>query len=347
MGGREVGGLSTTLAVHLDFDGKDGENCKKVSEFWNTDKLPYQNGLTAFEMIEKANIDELDILIVCHTDPVYHLPNRHFVEDAFKNIKLVVEINAYQNSETSAFSHIQIPSVPFGQKSGTQVNLDRTLTCVEQLEPKNGVLQDWEIFAKLGQYLGYEKEFDFKSSKEVFEEYQEMTKLSYKQHLNIFKANYEELKTKPFVWGEDLYKNNQFLTPNQKANLHFVENKNLSEQSTKEYPFILLTGRTRDQWHTGSKTAQVQSLLKYKELEFVEINKYDAKELNLVDNDIVEVSSVRGKLKAKVKISHINEKTIFIPISHKDINYLTDDKLDPMSKEPDYNHSAVKIKKTK
>ncbi|MEA2019186.1 MAG: molybdopterin dinucleotide binding domain-containing protein [Campylobacterota bacterium] len=174
-----------------------------------------------------------------------------------------------------------------------------------------------------------------------------MTKLSYKQHLNIFKANYEELKTKPFVWGEDLYKNNQFLTPNQKANLHFVENKNLSEQSTKEYPFILLTGRTRDQWHTGSKTAQVQSLLKYKELEFVEINKYDAKELNLVDNDIVEVSSVRGKLKAKVKISHINEKTIFIPISHKDINYLTDDKLDPMSKEPDYNHSAVKIKKTK
>ena len=42
MGGREVGGLSTTLAVHLDFDGKDGENCKKVSKFWNTDKLAYK-----------------------------------------------------------------------------------------------------------------------------------------------------------------------------------------------------------------------------------------------------------------------------------------------------------------
>jgi len=342
MGGREVGGLSTTLAVHLDFNE---ENCKKVSEFWGANKLPSENGLTAFEMIEKADKGDLDILIVCHTDPVYHLPNRHFIEDAFKNIELVVEINAYRDSQTSKFSHIQIPAVPFGQKSGTQVNLDRTLTRVEQLEPKNGILQDWEVFAKLGQYLGYKKEFSYKNTQEVFEEYQNMTRLSFGQHLNIFDANYKELENEPFVWGEDIYKDNKFLTPNQKANLFFVQNLNKSEQTTKEYPFMLITGRTRDQWHTGSKTAQISSLLKYKSLEFVEINQTDAKELNLVDDDIVEVSSLRGKLKARVVISDINSKTIFIPITHKEINYLTPSKLDPISKEPDYNHSAVQIKK--
>ncbi len=346
MGGREVGGLSTTLAVHLDFDGKDGENYKKVSQFWNTNNLPFENGLTAFEMIEKANINELDILIVCHTDPVYHLPNRNFVETAFSKIGLVVEINAYKNSETSKFTHIQIPAVPFGQKEGTQTNLDRTLTRVEQLESKNGILQDWEIFAILGQYLGFQKEFNFKNTQEVFEEYQRMTKLSYKKHLNIFDANYKELETKPFVWGENLYQKNKFLTPNQKANLFFVTNLNKSEQPTNDYPFILLTGRTRDQWHTGSKTVQVQSLLKFKDLEFVEINKNDAKELNINDGDMIEICSIRGKLKAPVVISQINKKTIFIPISHKGINYLTDDKLDPFSKEPDYNHSAVTIYKT-
>ncbi len=346
MGGREVGGLSTTLAVHLDFDGKDGENCKKVSEFWDTDKLAFENGLTAYEMIEKAYNNELDVLIVCHTDPIYHLPNRHFVEDAFKNIKLVVEINAYSNSETSSFAHIQLPAVPFGQKEGTQTNLDRTLTRVEQLEAKNNILQDWEIFAKLGQYLGYEKEFGFKNTQEVFEEYKQMTMLSYKQHLNIFEADYKKLEDEPFIWGENLYKYNKFLTPNSKANLFCVENLNKSEQVNHEYPFILLTGRTRDQWHTGSKTAQVQSLLKYKPLEFVEINYEDAKKLNLCEDELVEISSKRGKLKAKVKISDINKNTIFIPISHKEINYLTPALLDPMSKEPDYNHSAVKIIKT-
>ncbi len=341
MGGREVGGLSTTLAVHLDYSE---ENCKKVAKFWNSSNLPTENGLTAFEMIESASQGELDVLIVCHVDPVYHLPNRNFVEKAFKNIPLVVEITAYRDSETSKFSHIQIPALPFGQKEGTQTNMDRTLTRVEAFEDGKDILQDWRVFAKLGEKLGYKEAFNFRTTQEVFEEYQEMTRLSEKQHLNIFEADYEIMRNKPFVWGENLYQNNKFFTHNQKANLFFIENKNLSEQTSKEYPFILLTGRIRDQWHSGSKTAQVKSLLKHKKLEFIEINRDDAKELGLKNGKKVLVSSRRGTIEAEVIISNINKKTVFIPISHRGINYLTDDKLDPLSKEPDYNHGAVAIR---
>lgn len=342
MGGREVGGLSTTLAVHLDYSE---ENCQKVSDFWQSDTLPKENGLTAFEMIEKADKNELDILIICHTDPVYHLPHRTFVEEAFKKIPLVVEINAYQGSETSKFAHILIPAVPFGQKEGTQTNLDRTLTRVVAFEDKHGLLQDWEVFAQIGKHLGHEKAFGFQSSKEVFEEYQEMTRLSYKRHLDIYKANYDALEHTPFTWGEALYDKNEFLTPDNKANLLFVENQNLSEQPSPAYPFILLTGRTRDQWHTGSKTLYTDNLLKYKALEFVEIHPKDAEALGINEDETVKIISVRGALKAKVVFADINPKTIFIPISHRDINYLTDDRLDPLSKEPDYNHSAVRIEK--
>ncbi len=344
MGGREVGGLSTTLAVHLDFNE---ENCKKVAEFWNSENIAKQNGLTAYEMIEAANEDKIDILIICHTDPIYHLPNRNFVQKAISKIPLVVEINAYEDSETSKYAHIVLPALPFGQKEGTQVNLDRTLTRVESLYPKDGILQDWEIFTKIGQNLGYEEEFSFKSSKEVFEEYQKMTKLSFQRHLNIFETNYDKLKEKPFVWGKNLFKNSTFLTKNKKANLFFVENQNLSEQASKEFPFILLTGRTRDQWHSGSKSAKVDSLLKFKKLEFVEINSTDANKLGLKEGDMVKVSSKRGELKAEVVITDINLKTIFIPLSHRDINFLTDDLLDNLSKQPDYNHSAVRIEEWK
>jgi len=337
MGGREVGGLSTTLAVHLDYNE---QNCEKVSKFWKCDNLPSQNGLTAYEMIDKV-----DVLIICHTDPVYHLPNRRFVEEAFKNIDLVVEINAYEGSESSKFSHIQLPALAFGEKSGTQTNFDRALVQVTPFKKRENILQDWEIFAKLGEYLGYKDKFSFSSTKEVFEEYQQMTKLSFKQHLNIFESDFDKLSKEPFIWGKNLYKNNQFLTPNKKANLHFVINQNLSQQPSCEFPFILLTGRTRDQWHSGTKTKQEKTLLKYKELEFVEINLSDAKNLGVEDGDMVKVSSKRGFLKAKIVICDINPKTIFIPISHRDINYLTDDKLDPFSFEPDYNHSAVRIEK--
>lgn len=335
MGGREVGGLSTSLAVHLDFDAS---SIKKVSKFWKTNNIDNKPGLTATQMLEA----DLDVLIICHTDPVYHLPNRHKVEELIKKIPMVVEINAYDNSETSKFAHIKLPAAPWGEKEGTQTNLDRSITKQEKLTRTSiDCKPDWEIFQLIAKKLGFEKEFDYKHPKEIFQEYQEMTKLN--KYMDMHKADYDKLSYKPFVWGQDV---NGFLTKDKKANLHFVENKLLSEKTSLKYPFVLLTGRTRDQWHSGTKTNLPQTLLKYKELDFVEINSEDAKELDIKTDDMVTISSVRGQITTKAVVTNkINKNTLFVPISNRSVNYLTNDLLDKESFEPDYNHSAVKIYK--
>ena len=338
MGGREVGGLSTMLAVHLDFEK---ESIKKVSQFWKTDKIDNKAGLTATQMLS-AN---LDVLVICHTDPVYHLPNRNKVERLIKQIPTVIEINAYDNSETSDFAHIKLPAAPWGEKEGTQTNLDRTITKQEKLTRISiDCKPDWEIFQLIAQKLGFKDSFNFNSTKEIFEEYQEMTKLS--GHMDIHKANYDELSQKPFVWGKDIVSKKEFFTKNKKANLHFVENKLQSEKTSLKYPFILLTGRTRDQWHSGTKTNLPKTLLKFKELDFCEINPINAKKLKLVDNEQIKVISVRGEILSKVLITDtIRIDTIFLPVSNRNINYLTNDLLDKDSLQPDYNHSAVRIEK--
>jgi len=335
MGGREVGGLSTMLAVHLGFDE---ESIKKVNEFWNTDKIDNKAGLTATQMLE-AN---LEVLIICHTDPVYHLPNRNKTEELIKKIPFVVEINAYENSESAKFSHIRLPAAPWGEKEGTQTNLDRTITKQERLTRTSiDCKPDWEIFQLIAQGLGFKKEFNFHSTKDIFEEFQEMTKLN--PYIDIWKANYDQLNNEPFIWGEKI---KSFLTPDKKGNLHFVENKLLSEKTSLEYPFILLTGRTRDQWHSGTKTNLPTTLLKFKELNFCEINPKDAEQLHLKDGEEIYIVSKRGRIKTKALITEtIREKMIFLPISNREVNYLTNDLLDKESLEPDYNHSAVKIQK--
>mgnify|MGYP002639585695 CR=1 FL=1 len=335
MGGREVGGLSTVLAVGLGFDE---QSVKKVSKFWKTDKIDNQAGLTATQMMEA----KLDVLIICHTDPVYHLPNRNKVERLIRQIPFVVEINAYENSETSKFAHMKLPAAPWGEKEGTQTNMDRTITKQEKLTRTSiDCKLDWEIFQLIAQELGFKKEFNFKSSKEIFQEYQEMTKLN--DYMDIHKAKYDEISLIPFIWGQDV---KNFLTPDKKGNLFFVENKLLSEKTNLEYKYILLTGRTRDQWHTGTKTALSTTLLKYKELNFCEINPLDAKELNVKNGDEIIVSSVRGSFTTKALITDaIKRKNIFVPITNRDVNYVTNDLLDKESLEPDYNHSAVKITK--
>jgi len=113
-----------------------------------------------------------------------------------------------------------------------------------------------------------------------------------------------------------------------------------------DYPFILLTGRTRDQWHSGTKTNLPQTLLKYKELNFCEIHPEDAQRLGINNKDEIKVISRRGELVTKAHITEkINQKNIFIPISNREVNYLTNDLLDSVSLQPDYNHSAVRIEK--
>ncbi|WP_345991512.1 molybdopterin oxidoreductase family protein [Sulfurimonas sp. HSL-1716] len=335
MGGREVGGLSTMLAVHLGFDK---ESVKKVSEFWKSNNVASHAGLTATQMLEA----DLDVLIICHTDPIYHLPNRNKTEKLIQKIPFVVEINAYENSESSKFAHLRLPASPWGEKEGTQTNLDRTITRQERLTRQSiDSKPDWEIFQLLAVELGFKEAFNFKNPKEIFQEYQQMTKLN--SYMDIDKADYDEMRNSAFVWGKGI---KEFLTPDKKGNLFFVQNKLLSEKSSLEYPFILLTGRTRDQWHSGTKTNLPTTLLKYKELNFCEINPLDAKTLGIKDGDSIKVISKRGELITKALITEaINEKNIFIPISNREVNYLTIDLYDSESLEPDYNHSAVKIVK--
>ena len=338
MGGREVGGLSTMLAVHLGFEK---ESIKKVNEFWKTTKVSNVIGLTATQMLE-AN---LDVLIICHTDPIYHLPNRNKMEELMKKIPLVVEINAYGNSETSNFAHIKLPAAPWGEKEGTQTNLDRTITKQEKLTRISiDCKPDWEIFQLIAQKLGFKEAFNFSSPKEIFEEYQEMTKLN--PHLNIYEASYDNLSKESFIWGEKIRENREFFTKNKKGNLFFVENKLLSEKTNLKYPFILLTGRTRDQWHSGTKTNLPRTLLKYKELNFCEIHPINAKQLNIENGDNIKITSRRGEILSKALISEdIRIDTIFIPVSNRQINYLTNDLYDKESFQPDYNQSAVKIER--
>jgi ferredoxin-nitrate reductase len=335
MGGREVGGLSTMLAVHLGFDK---ESVKKVSKFWKSENVATSAGLTATQMLE-AN---LDVLIICHTDPIYHLPNRNKMQELIKKIPFVVEINAYENSETAKYAHVRLPASPWGEKEGTQTNLDRTITRQERLTRQSiDSKPDWEIFQLIAQELGFKEAFNFKNPKEIFEEYQEMTKLN--GYMDIHKADYDELSNNAFIWGEEI---KEFLTPDKKGNLFFVENKLLSEKTSLEYPFILLTGRTRDQWHSGTKTNLPATLLKFKELNFCEIHPHDAQKLHIKDRDAIKVVSKRGELITKALVTEsINEKNIFIPISNRDVNYLTLDLYDAESLQPDYNHSAVKILK--
>ena len=78
------------------------------------------------------------------------------------------------------------------------------------------------------------------------------------------------------------------------------------------------------------------------------LNAVDADALQIKSGDEVKVTTRRGSLVIEAKVSDsVREKTLFIPVSERKVNYLANDLLDIHSKQPDYNHNAARITRAK
>ncbi|HET9746500.1 MAG TPA: FAD-dependent oxidoreductase, partial [Chitinophagaceae bacterium] len=109
----------------------------------------------------------------------------------------------------------------------------------------------------------------------------------------------------------------------------------------------------RDQWHTMSKTGKVNKLKQHIGESFLEIHPIDAEKRKIKENDVVEVFNARGNVRVKAKLStEIKPGVVFMPmhwgkILQSDlnrVNNLTNNLIDPKSKEPDFKFSAVQVR---
>jgi anaerobic selenocysteine-containing dehydrogenase len=148
--------------------------------------------------------------------------------------------------------------------------------------------------------------------------------------------------------------------PEGRAVLKAAEYVPSPEQPSEEYPFLLDNGRTVYQWHTRTKTARAPELQGAAPDPWVELAPEDAERLGIADGDIVAVESVRGKVEAPARLTGIREGVVFIPFHYgywdepegsepngeaRAANELTITRWDPVSKQPIYKTSAVRVER--
>jgi predicted molibdopterin-dependent oxidoreductase YjgC len=134
-----------------------------------------------------------------------------------------------------------------------------------------------------------------------------------------------------------------------KGKFSAVEFKEAAELPDEEYPFIFTTGRVLYHFHTGTITRRSKGLNEIYPEALVEISPQDAEELKVKDGEFVEVSSRRGKIKAKAKVTEKSGRGVVFMSFHfheAAANLLTNAALDPVSKIPEYKVCAVKVQKT-
>lgn len=117
----------------------------------------------------------------------------------------------------------------------------------------------------------------------------------------------------------------------------------------------LITGRTVYQFHTRTKTARAPQLNHAAPEVWVEMSANDADRRNICEGDLAEIRSARGSVQARVRISRIADGVAFIPFHYgywdtdgdyrRAANELTITDWDPVSKQPLFKTSAVRITK--
>jgi ferredoxin-nitrate reductase len=376
MGGREVGGLANLLPAHRNLANE--EDRKFIQGFWKGKPISSKPGYTATEMFEALNDGRLKAIWIMGTNPLVSLPDARMVEEGLKKAKFVVVQECSSKPETLKYADVVLPAATWAEKEGTMTNAERRITLLSKIVDAPGeALSDAEILCRFAKKMSFDG-FDFQNSSDIYLEHCRITEGT---NIDISGLSYEVLKEKRSVqWpykirsqesevrnennkfrDEDgylgtprLFTDRIFHTTSKKAIIHAVDEGNQSEPTSYHLPLILTTGRIRDQWHTMTKTGKVSRLKQHVSNAFLEIHPDDAEQRGIEENDLVDVVNARGNVRVKAKLSNeIKKGVVFLPmhwgkILNNDLNRannLTNNLVDPISKEPDFKFSAVQVKR--
>ena len=360
MGGREVGGLSNLLPAHRELTNTQHRN--EIERFWQIPlgSINPKPGLTATEMFDALNDGRLKAIWILCTNPLVSLPDVRVAEEGLKKSKFVVVQDVTNKLETLKYADVVLPAAAWSEKEGTMTNAGRYISHLSKITEAPGeALPDSEIICRFARKMRFPG-FDYKNSEEIYLEHAALTKGT---SLDISDLNYDILRNRrsvqwPYSHGMNgngtprLFTDKKFYTPSARATIHAVDDGNQSEPVTDLHPLILTTGRVRDQWHTMTKTGKVNKLKQHVSGSYLEIHPEDAGTRGVKENDLVNIFNARGSVRVKAKLSpDIKKGIVFLPmhwgkVLNSDLNRannVTNNLIDPKSKEPDFKFSAVQV----
>jgi ferredoxin-nitrate reductase len=202
--------------------------------------------------------------------------------------------------------------------------------------------------------------FEFESAGEVWEEFRhltagrpcDMTGIT-AERLRRDRHVYWPCPTLNHPGTPRRYLDKVFPTPDGKARFLPRDHRPPREDTDHDFPFVLTTGRLYAHWHTLTRTAKCDKLVRRAPEPFVEIHPDDAAALSIADGEPVQVSSRRGTVRLPAKLSAgTSPGVVFLPFHWGDlfapdnaVNYLTVSATDPLSRQPELKFCAVAVEK--
>jgi len=319
---------------------------KKFEEAWGV-PLSDKVGLTVTEMMGAAHDGRIKAMYIVGENPPLSEPDANHTVEALKKLDFLVVQDIFM-TETTQEADVVLPATTFAEKEGTFTNTERRVQLVRKvIEPLGEAKPDWWIIGQVAKRMGI-KGFDWTNNREIMDEVNRLTP----SYGGITCSRLDEVGglqwpcPNPEHPGTPILHSTTF--SRGKGKFAPLTYRPPAETADAEYPFILTTGRALNQFHTGTMTRKVKGLNALLNEGFLEINPKDAEKLGIADMETVKITSRRGNITARAKLTPVcGEGVVYMHFHFAEsaANILTNPVIDPVAKIPEFKVAAVKIEK--
>lgn len=368
MGGREMGYMGPGLPGQRS--AQVAADRAFVEQRWHlpAGTLRSEAGEGTVALFEQMKSGEVKACWIICSNPVASVANRQQVIEGLRRAQLVINQDAFLDTETNRYADILLPAALWAEGEGVMINSERNLTLMPQaVEPCGQSLEDWRLIARIACAMGYGDAFDYPNAEAVYNEIRGFHNPA--TGYDLRGISYADLREAPRQWpcapghgkrrspvryvSDAAQPTPRFPTPSGKAQFHARPWLPPAEMPDEQFPFVLNTGRVQHQWHTLTKTGKVPTLNRLEPGPFVEINPADAQRLGICDRDQVAIRSRRGQALLPARLSErVLQGGCFAPFhwndlygEHLAINAVTCDAVDPTSLQPAFKHCAVALER--
>ena len=323
--------------------------------FWGT-KLDDQPGYTVVEIMNKALAPDSDPhkvrgMYIMGENPAMSDPDLNHARHALASQEHLVVQDIFM-TETAWLADVVLPATAWPEKTGTVSNTDRMVQLGQQaIDPPGQARADLWIIQDIARRMGLAWHYPGEHSG-VAAVYEEMRQA---MHAAISGISWERLQressvTYPCLSAEDPGSPTVFIerfaTADGRVHLVPADIIPANERPDADYPFVLITGRQLEHWHTGSMTRRAVVLDAIEPMATASMCGDDLQQMGLQPGDVITVRSRRGQVAIHLRRDDGTPRgAIFISFAYYEAaaNLMTNAALDPVGKIPEFKYCAVAV----
>ncbi|MEW6694667.1 MAG: formate dehydrogenase subunit alpha [Pseudomonadota bacterium] len=320
--------------------------------------LPDEPGLTVVEILDAAYDGRIRAMLIQGENPAMSDPDAHHARAALARLEHLVVADIFL-TETAALADVVLPATAWPEKTGSVTNTDRTVQLGRPaLAPPGDARADAWILEQLARRLGLDWDYGIdphggggapdNGIGRVFDEMRSLMPalagLSWERLLRVGAI------THPVPTADDpghpIVFTDRFPTPDGRARLVPARLGAPAEPPDAHYPFVLITGRQLEHWHTGAMTRRSAVLDALEPTPHVSLHPATLARLGLAPGAPVRLRSRRGEVSVATRVDEaVPPDVAFLPFAYVEAaaNVLTIAALDPVAKIAEVKYCAVAI----